>query len=304
MSLVTTALFYCILAGEGGLLLPVEEMNVRLQGPSATNGALILLSNFGRSRTQLTLFDFGSGKAKALDDGRFQVRMARPVPFDKGFAVIGAINNLVFYIGKNGEFMSQRRLRDFEGWEEGFKIKQAGPGPDNGIFVTLSLRPSMELLFGQLDLENHRLIIHYNQPAHEQYSQAWVYCGNKLYFYNQETARIDLIDPVSFTPIQCLQQGFEPVKKDKIRPRRKSFRALIEAPIHGRDQVYFRWNLYRDKFGNYLPERRVATLVLGDHGLTTCDLRPYGSFGSRSLVFDWQIGEFVLLDAPHSCSGL
>jgi len=291
-----------ILMGGEPEWLAVDEINVRILGPSAQNGPLVLISNFGLHNSSLTLFDFRKGKAKILDDGRLRVLMVRPVPFQKGFAVIGAITEVLYFLDETGEFLSQNLFRDIPGWEEDFRIKQISSGPDNTVYLSLSLNRAKELALAVLDLDKLEMALLCNRPAHESHSQAWLANLEKLFFFDAHTGQIDLVDPHSFELVKTLRNGAEPFKKPNPRPRRSEFKALLESPIISEGRIYFRRHRYRDDFGNKLPTSTTNTLVLGEGGIWECDLLPYGTFQGRSLVFDWREGEFRLLETSDACA--
>ena len=296
--------FFCLmLAATAGEVawLPVDEINVRLLGPAAQNGPLVMITNFGRDNSSLTLFDFTQGKARTLDDGRLRILMARPLPHEKGFAVIGTVTGVLYFIDGNGQFQDQKRLRDLPGWEDSFRVRQACPGPDGTAYLTLFMARERELLLGELDLTGLRLTLLANRPAHENHEQAWVANGDKIYFFDSDSGRIDREDSAGFVAVETVRRGREPFRKENPRPRRSPFHALLEAPLIGDGCIYFRLHLYRDAFGNKLPAKVTKTLALDDTGVTECEVLPYGSFQGQSLIFDWREGEFRLLSTPHAC---
>jgi len=246
----------------GGDPVPLDEIYVSKLGRSAQSGSRVVFSVMNRVKPELYFFDFETGTARLIEDGRIRVFIPHITADDQGFTLIAAVGQPVAYRHDlDGQFQEKIDLAPCLPLEPGQKI-YAITEDTSGLLVTVNDEETSRLI--HLDLEACRSEHRYTHRTHG-HRGAWFTLDGKYFFVATDTGEIRRLDK-DFSKTEVVRPGIDPVKRPEGTAGRSTYLSSLTEPNHVGDRVAFRFLKTRDAYGALLEEPLERTLTMTADG--------------------------------------
>ncbi len=303
-------MWWCFFLAFGNLSEPVqlEELRVSVLLDAAQSEARVLFYYFdvgeGGLGRHFVLFDFETGEAMKLEDGRISMTTDNIVAQKGVFYVENSEQALA--IAPDGRFLKKLRLGAFSGWEDGLALDAMEHQGDR--VVALCSKPGTDDTFlALLDFENRqadirplRLPLMNRHIDHPEYGIVPFY--GQFVRIEYHTTEIVLLD-ISLEPIRTLRPPHGPRQvEDRRTGRTKTVEVFTRPFVMTASGLSGKFLQTHDLEGNPLEESVPRGFLLtSEPELEIMDAIVIGSYNDKKLL--WHRGDqTVTLAEPGSAT--
>lgn len=264
-------------------LIKAEDIYLLKFASAASDDHRVLISGQTGQTDGLYLFDFETGKARLLDDGRMPVMLPYLGSGPAGFYLLDRITGKVHHTDAEGNYRSTDHLRDYAGYLKGYRIFKALPdGPDR-MLVTFQKEDHQVL--ARLNFAEKTLVTLHRQDGGVDY-HFWMSVGGRYYQVRSEDGSILQLDSEDFSKKTQIRPPAKPIRREKNRPGRRKYYAMLNNPVIIGDSASLRWYHSHDGLGNADDEVLFAGIRLGKDGIKVSDVIILGQWKDQRLVLD------------------
>jgi len=283
-------LSFLLIVSMAGDPVPLDEIYVSKLGRSAQSGSRVMFSVMNRVKPELYLFDFETGSARLIEDGRIRVFIPHITADDRGFTLIAAVGPPAAYrLDLEGQFQEKIDLAPCLPLEPGQKI-YAITEDTSGLLVTVNDEETSRLI--HLDLEACRSEQRYTHRTNG-HRGAWFTLEGSYYFVATDTGEIRRLDE-GLSKTEVVRSGIEPVERPKGTAGRSTYLQSLTEPNHIGGHIAFRFLKTRDAYGALLDEPIDSALTMSTDGFEESADYLLGHFGKQWLVFSQEDKELII----------
>ncbi|MDJ0838058.1 MAG: hypothetical protein QNK37_16200 [Acidobacteriota bacterium] len=293
MSILLTVVLSCIVPAQEALA--PDEIYISKLGFAAQKDDRVLFSVMKRITPELYLFDFKTGKARLIQDGRMTFFIPFILSDEQGFLVVPAVGSATaHHLDREGNYLSRTDFRKFKNRPQSARIRHIQTARSQVLTATMEDSAAGKLLLVEIDMEREEVrVLH--AEAKPEFLQFWVLQGDTWYRITQETGEIVTVDPGrNFMPDKVIRRKMEPVARPKGTAGRFPYLMMLNRAVHHSDEIFFRLGRLRDRFGNLLEEPVYLSLVLSAGKLRETPYLTLGKSGGKALSYVWEDQELLL----------
>jgi len=291
-------LVLCLLGGPGGDWLTPDEVSIAKLGRSAQSGPRVLFSVLNQLDRELYLFDFETGRARQIVDGRMNFFLPFFVGHDTGFSILTAVGRPILYsLDRDGNLRDTRRRDDCLALDAGARISHL---TEHGgrLLATVVDRGAQRLLLMALSLETCETEVLHRRETGDDFRRFWESLDGRLFLITKETGEVLAVDPArGYAEGTVVRQGLEALPRPEGMPGRYPYLTnLTDANRVDRVLVFAHMPL-RDTDGKARETFETRALLFDGERFEDSGDYLLGVHEGKRLVYVLEDGELAL--KPH-----